>query len=221
MRVPADREFARLLGAGAVRVAEIVQPIDQLPLGEGLAAVQLERPGEDARIGPRHLAAHPRVDHPREDDPVVRHHERQQDQRDRRCRRRRSASSAAAGGSAAASFFVRRAALDRDAVSVVSVLMVVTEDRNGRCRASLVRRRARQDGSQAHCILAVNGHYTRVRAMYWRAGAVRQRAVGRSGSPCSGFRSVGSCALSGQLRLRAGRIPFKRQHPDSQRPFGS
>ena len=57
-----DREFARLLGAGAVRVAQIVQPVDQLALGEGLSPVQLERAGEHPRIGPRHLAAHPRVD---------------------------------------------------------------------------------------------------------------------------------------------------------------
>ena len=31
MRVAADGELARLLGARAVRVAEIVQPLDQLP----------------------------------------------------------------------------------------------------------------------------------------------------------------------------------------------
>ena len=36
-------------GAVAVRVAEIVQPIDESPIAERLAAAQLERPREDAR----------------------------------------------------------------------------------------------------------------------------------------------------------------------------
>ena len=38
-----------LSDVGALRVAEVVQPIDELTLGERLAAPQLERPGEDAR----------------------------------------------------------------------------------------------------------------------------------------------------------------------------
>ena len=81
-RVPADRELARLLAARTMGVAEVVEPIDELPLGERLPAMQLERAREDARIGPRHLPAHAGVDHPGEDHPVVGHHRAQQDERD-------------------------------------------------------------------------------------------------------------------------------------------
>ena len=48
-RAGADRELAGLLGVRALRVAEVVQPIDELALGQRLAAAELERPREDAR----------------------------------------------------------------------------------------------------------------------------------------------------------------------------
>ena len=67
----ADRELAGLLDRVALRVAEIVQPIDQLPLGQRLAAAQLERPREDARQHAVALAVQPRVDQAREADVVV------------------------------------------------------------------------------------------------------------------------------------------------------
>src|SRR5262249_24614390 len=67
-RLAADREFARVLDAGALRVPEIVQPIDHLGLGHALAAPDRQRPREDARIGALELAVHPGVDQPREAD---------------------------------------------------------------------------------------------------------------------------------------------------------
>ncbi len=41
--VAADREFTGPLDGGALRVAEIVEAVDQLPIGEALSAVQFER----------------------------------------------------------------------------------------------------------------------------------------------------------------------------------
>ena len=70
-RVAADRELAGLFRAVAVRIAEIVQPVDHLRRRQPLAAPDDERPREDARIGPLHFAVQPRVDHPRERDVVV------------------------------------------------------------------------------------------------------------------------------------------------------
>ena len=70
-RAGADRELAGLLEAIAVRVAELVEPIDQLLLGHRLAAAQLERPRQDAREHGRALAVQARVDQPREADVVV------------------------------------------------------------------------------------------------------------------------------------------------------
>ena len=64
-RAGADRKLARLLQGGALRVAEIVQPIDQLPVGERLPAPQLERAGEDARQHRLTFAVQPGVDEPR------------------------------------------------------------------------------------------------------------------------------------------------------------
>ena len=66
---------------GPVRVAEVVQPVDELVRRQRLAAVQLERAGEDAGIDPLHFAVDPRVDHPREEDVVVAHDRRQDDER--------------------------------------------------------------------------------------------------------------------------------------------
>ena len=57
------RPIANLAGPldrGALRVAEIVQPVDQLPIGQGLPAVQLERPREDAGERARLFAVQPR-----------------------------------------------------------------------------------------------------------------------------------------------------------------
>ena len=220
MRLAPDREFPRLLGAGAVRVAQIVQPVDQLALGEGLSPVQLERAGEHPRIGPRHLAAHPHVDHLREDDPVVRHRERQQDHRD-------------ADAEEGIALPARRQ-LEAQPHRLFLLARRRLGPRRGFARfsfdgrhrgskwpgqASLVRRRTRPDGSQAHCILPVNGslHDSSCECT-GRAGSRAECAVGRSASPCSGFRSFGSFALSGQLR-HAGRQPPR--HSNSQRPIGS
>ena len=74
----------------ALRVAEVVQPIDQLPLGQRLAAAQLERPREDARKHRVALAVQARVDQPREADVVVGGGEAQDDRRERRARARRA-----------------------------------------------------------------------------------------------------------------------------------
>ena len=65
-RVAADRELAGLLGLGALGVAEVVEPVDELPRRQRLAAADLERRREDARIGALELAVQPRVDQPRE-----------------------------------------------------------------------------------------------------------------------------------------------------------
>jgi hypothetical protein len=54
--VAADGEFAFLLDTAALGVAEVVEPIDELLLAEGLPAIQLQRP----RIDPRqHALAFP------------------------------------------------------------------------------------------------------------------------------------------------------------------
>ena len=63
----ADGELAGLLDARALGVAEVVQPIDELLLGERLAAAQLERPREDARQHAIALAVQARVDQPAEE----------------------------------------------------------------------------------------------------------------------------------------------------------
>ena len=81
--------------------------------------------------------------------------------------------------------------------------MVVTEDRNRPVRASLVRRRARP-GRFAGALYTRGKRFITRYFVAWtgRAATRRARAVGRSGSPCSRFRSFGSSALSGQLRCR-------------------
>ena len=60
-----------------LRVAEVVQPIDQLPVGQRLSRSELERPGEDAGKRPRPLAVQPGVDDARQGDVVVGHHPEQ------------------------------------------------------------------------------------------------------------------------------------------------
>ncbi len=70
-RVATDRELAELFRPLPVRVADLVQALDQLDLADGLPPPKLERTGKHPRIHPLHLAVHPRVDHAREDHPVV------------------------------------------------------------------------------------------------------------------------------------------------------
>ena len=79
--VAADRELAAVRRCRAVRVAEVVEAVDELVRRQRLAAVQLERTGEDARVDPLHLAVNARVDHPGEQDVVVAHDRRQDDER--------------------------------------------------------------------------------------------------------------------------------------------
>ena len=61
-RALADRELARLLQPIAMRVAEFVEPIDQLLLGHRLATAQLERTRQNPREDRRPLAVKTRVD---------------------------------------------------------------------------------------------------------------------------------------------------------------
>ena len=96
-RVLADREFTRLVGVRALRVAEIVQPIDHLLLGDPLAAIERERPREDARIRPLELALHARVDQLRERDVVVAENRRAEDERDADADKRPELPATAAG----------------------------------------------------------------------------------------------------------------------------
>ena len=70
-RVAADGELARLLDARSLRVAEVIQPVDELVCAHRLAAIQLERPGVDARQHAVALAVQAVVDLPAEDDPPV------------------------------------------------------------------------------------------------------------------------------------------------------
>ena len=77
------RELAGLLRLGPLRVAEIVQPVDELRLPERLPAPEIHRPREDARQHPVALAVQPRLDLPRELDVVVPEGARHRDGRDR------------------------------------------------------------------------------------------------------------------------------------------
>ena len=83
-RAAADGELARLLRLIAMRIAEVVQPIDQLPFGERLSAAQLERPRQDARKHRLAFAVQARVDQVREPHVVVRRDEAEDDRRNRR-----------------------------------------------------------------------------------------------------------------------------------------
>ena len=57
-------ELAGLHDLGPLRVAEVVQPVDQLAVGQRLPAPQLERTRKDARKHGVALAVQPRVDEP-------------------------------------------------------------------------------------------------------------------------------------------------------------
>jgi hypothetical protein len=64
--IAADRELSRPFRERPLGVAEIVEPIDHLRLGDALVAPDGERAREDARVGALELAVHARVDHARE-----------------------------------------------------------------------------------------------------------------------------------------------------------
>ncbi len=81
--VAADRELAGLPGLGAVGIAELVQPVDELARRHRLAPPDLERPREHARVDPLHVPVNPGVDHPREDDVVVAEHAQEHHERPR------------------------------------------------------------------------------------------------------------------------------------------
>ena len=66
-----DGELAGILRVRALRVAEVVQPIEQLLLRDVIAAPNLERPRKHARQHAIALAVQARVDHPREGHVVV------------------------------------------------------------------------------------------------------------------------------------------------------
>jgi hypothetical protein len=76
----ADGELARLLGTRPFRVAEIVQPLDELSGRERLPTSQLERPREDLRLHACDAALEPRVHHAREPDVGVSDDSRKRDQ---------------------------------------------------------------------------------------------------------------------------------------------
>ena len=78
-----DRELAGLPGLGAVGIAELVQPVDELARRHGLAAPDVERPREHARIDPLHVPVEPGVDHPGEHDVVVAEHPEEDHERAR------------------------------------------------------------------------------------------------------------------------------------------
>ena len=61
-----DRELARLLDARALRVADVVQPRDELALADLLAGLQRQGTREDARHRAVALAVQARVDDARE-----------------------------------------------------------------------------------------------------------------------------------------------------------
>ena len=79
----AEGEFARLLQLRPLCVSKIIESIDQLSIGQRLAAAQLERPREHARKHRVALAVQPRVDQAREADVVVAGDEPQNDERNR------------------------------------------------------------------------------------------------------------------------------------------
>ncbi len=80
----AHGELAGLLDVLAVRVPEIVQPVDQPLVGERLAAAQLERTREDLRQRRVALTMKARVDQTAECDGIVGRDEAQDDGRHRR-----------------------------------------------------------------------------------------------------------------------------------------
>jgi hypothetical protein len=78
----ADHELPGLLEHRPLRVAEVVEAIDELRLGQRLAAAQLQRPGEHLRKYRRALAVQPRIEQPRKADVVIADGETEQHDRD-------------------------------------------------------------------------------------------------------------------------------------------
>jgi hypothetical protein len=84
---PADSELARLGRFGPFSVSKIIQPIDELALGERLTAPQFERSGEHARQDALTLAVQPLIDRGGEGDVVIADGKAQKDEwyRHHRC----------------------------------------------------------------------------------------------------------------------------------------
>src|SRR4029450_10293856 len=83
-----DGELAGVADGRALRVAEIVQPVDQLAIGERLSAPQLQRPREDARAHRLALSVEAGVDELGEARVVVTGDEEGEDERNRERQRR-------------------------------------------------------------------------------------------------------------------------------------
>jgi len=81
-RVAPDREFAGLLRPVAVRVAEVIQSIDDLRGRERLSAPKLIRPGKNTRVRPLRFARKSGVDHLGEPGIEIDADGRQDDERD-------------------------------------------------------------------------------------------------------------------------------------------
>ncbi len=81
-RVASDRELTGLLGAGALGVSEVVQPVDKLTRRHQLTAPNLEWTRKDPRVGALELAMQARIDQARERDVVVGGDRHQQQARD-------------------------------------------------------------------------------------------------------------------------------------------
>ena len=79
-----DDELARFVRAWPFRVAEVVQSIDELAIGEPLSAPEFERPRKDAWKHEQPGALQALVDQPREGDIVVTGREAQRDDGDDR-----------------------------------------------------------------------------------------------------------------------------------------
>ncbi|MGC4084080.1 MAG: hypothetical protein QM736_18710 [Vicinamibacterales bacterium] len=78
-----DRELARLGDAGPLGVADVVQPIDQLPFAQRLPRVDFERTREDAREHALPFAVQLPIDQAAERDVVITGDGREEDERDR------------------------------------------------------------------------------------------------------------------------------------------
>ncbi len=72
--IASDRELAGLPGLGTIGIAELVQPVDELPRRHGLTPPHLERPREHARVHALHIPVQPGVDHSGKHDVVVAQH---------------------------------------------------------------------------------------------------------------------------------------------------
>ena len=81
-RAGADRELAGLFRTRALRIPELVEAINQLPIRHSLSATQLQRSCEHPRKHRGALAVQTLVDQVREADVVIAGHETQDDHRD-------------------------------------------------------------------------------------------------------------------------------------------